>query len=67
MKKLFNDGWKKIQQNSIKLEVMIILLGYFFIILFSIKNNNLFLKELIVSGLIIVLAFLSNNSRYTKK
>lgn len=67
MKRLFNDGWKKIQQNSIKLEVMIILLGYFFIILFSIKNNNLFLKELIVSGLIIVLAFLSNNSRYTKK
>jgi hypothetical protein len=59
MRDAFNNGLKKLQEKPGALYEVILVTTYFIFLILSIKNNNFFLKELTLCGLIIILAIIN--------
>ena len=63
MKEAFNNGLKKLQEKPETLNEVILVSTYFIFLIISIKNNNLFFKELTLCGLIIIFALISAQTK----
>lgn len=62
MREAFNNGLKKLQQKPGALNEVVLMAIYFIFLMISI-NNNLFLKELTLGGLIFIVAMINAQSK----
>ncbi|TWO33259.1 hypothetical protein E1J38_005015 [Seonamhaeicola sediminis] len=63
MREAINNSLKRLKEKPSTLEEVILVIIYFIFLSLSISNNNLFLKELTLCGLIILFALMGAQAK----
>ena len=61
--KALNNGLKELQEKPGTFNEAILVSSYFIFLMLSINNNNLFLRELTLCGLIIIFSIISAQTK----
>lgn len=67
MRELLNNNLKRLKLKSRAINEIILLFTYCIFLVLSIKNDNLFLKEITLGGLIIIFAMISSINKKNNK